>query len=104
MKVKSYEPSVFSQIRAVSGVTDEEFRDEWNPDTVANNVAAKGAGKSGALFVASKTRRFLLKTLRKDEKDALRAMSHGLLKVRVNPRSDPLAPFDGLLTSDSSAL
>lgn len=82
LKIKSYEPSTFTRIRGVSGVTDDEFRAEWEPQTVANNVASKGAGKSGALFVVSKTGKFLLKTLRKDEKDKLRELSHGLLSVR----------------------
>lgn len=82
LKIKSYEPSTFSRIREVSGVTDDEFRAEWDPQTVANNVASKGAGKSGALFVVSNTRKFLLKTLRKDEKDKLRELSHDLLGVR----------------------
>jgi hypothetical protein len=80
--LKSYLPSIFSRIRTLSGVSDEEFEEEWNPTIVAQNLAAKGAGKSGALFVASKNRKFLLKTLRKEEKDTLKAMATDLAQVR----------------------
>lgn len=83
LKLKSYEPSVFSQIRQVSGLLDSEFIEEWDPDFVAQNTATKSAGKSGALFIISKNRRYFLKTLRKEEKDALKAMASDLAKVRI---------------------
>jgi len=75
-------PSLFTRIRAASGVSEPEFEEEWDPLIVAQNFASKGSGKSGALFVMSKTRKYLLKTLRKEEKDALVEMAVELAEVR----------------------
>lgn len=83
LKLKSYEPSVFSRIRQASGLLESELIEEWDPDFVAQHTATKSAGKSGALFIISKTRRFFLKTLRKEEKTALKAMASDLAKVRI---------------------
>lgn len=82
--VKSYQPSIFTQIRASSGVSEQDFQSEWDPAAIAEKVASKGAGKSGSLFVSSKTGKYLLKTLRKEEKDALKKMARELAYVRPN--------------------
>lgn len=91
LNLRSYLPSVFSRIREVSGVVEQEFDEEWDPLIVAQNFASKGSGKSGALFVVSKTKKYLLKTLRKEEKDSLKKMAPDLAEVRFeHPKKSSL--------------
>jgi hypothetical protein len=93
LKLKSYHPSIFASIREASGVKEQVFLEEWDPDSIAHNTPNTGAGKSGALFVVSRSRRFLLKTLRREEKDTLRAMAPGLLRVRRFLAFNDLRPW-----------
>ena len=61
-------PVVFHVIRAQHlGVSDAEWQAAWPKTLASGPAAAKSAGKSGADFVFSVDKKFLLKTLTKEE-------------------------------------
>eukprot|EP01130_Rhizamoeba_saxonica_P006041 TRINITY_DN2394_c0_g2_i1.p1 TRINITY_DN2394_c0_g2~~TRINITY_DN2394_c0_g2_i1.p1 ORF type:complete len:412 (-),score=95.45 TRINITY_DN2394_c0_g2_i1:69-1304(-) len=70
ISLEEYYPSVFADIRRMYGITQEELLEEWNiPEE--NLVSEGSAGKSGSLFIMSNTRKFMIKSIEKSEKDRL---------------------------------
>eukprot|EP00755_Sulcionema_specki_P008219 Sspe_Gene.40336::Locus_19472_Transcript_1_1_Confidence_1.000_Length_3708::g.40336::m.40336/K00889/PIP5K; 1-phosphatidylinositol-4-phosphate 5-kinase len=71
LKVQTTAPTIFMRMVTWSGVTAEEFLEEWCASLEsAEEQASKG--KSSSTFVYSSTRRFLIKTIKEEEHAALR--------------------------------
>jgi len=72
--VKEYSPLAFQYLRTLYGVFTEDFVSSW---IMSSNFEAKeGAGRSGALFMFSEDRRFILKTIFHNEVFTLLNMLH----------------------------
>eukprot|EP01006_Ploeotia_vitrea_P051146 TRINITY_DN67530_c4_g6_i1.p1 TRINITY_DN67530_c4_g6~~TRINITY_DN67530_c4_g6_i1.p1 ORF type:complete len:670 (+),score=62.77 TRINITY_DN67530_c4_g6_i1:87-2096(+) len=66
VEMKDYAPKVFAKMRAMSGISVEHYASEWDlPDSKLN--LNFGAGRSGSLFLHSKNKCFILKTIPHDE-------------------------------------
>lgn len=68
LKFKDFAPKVFAQIRAHFGITDEAYLSAFQS---ANIKPSKGEGKSGAFFIFTKCKQFILKTATMEERDFL---------------------------------
>jgi len=89
LKFKDFAPKVFAQIRNYFGVQDRELLGAFK--TLENLKSIKGEGKSGAFFIFTKDRQFILKTCFKEERDFLWQILPEYLKhIRENP--DTLLP------------
>jgi len=89
LKFKDFAPKVFAQIRNFFGVSHTELLKSFK--TLENLKAIKGEGKSGAFFIFTKDRQFILKTALKEERDFLWQILPDYLKhIRENP--DTLLP------------
>lgn len=71
VKFKQYSPNSFQQIQRIFSVNPQNLWEEWVDN---EGSLKKGAGKSGSLFLFSKTKRFILKTLPKTEKTCLKTI------------------------------
>jgi 1-phosphatidylinositol-4-phosphate 5-kinase len=68
LKFKDFAPKVFHQIRKQCGVSEADLLVSFRYD---NLTTIKGAGKSGAFFIFTNDKRFMLKTATKEERDFL---------------------------------
>lgn len=68
LKFKDFAPKVFNQIRQHWNVSSTDLLFSFRYD---NLDAIRGAGKSGAFFIFTKDKKFILKTATKDERDFL---------------------------------
>eukprot|EP01122_Echinamoeba_exundans_P011050 TRINITY_DN4269_c0_g3_i1.p1 TRINITY_DN4269_c0_g3~~TRINITY_DN4269_c0_g3_i1.p1 ORF type:complete len:795 (+),score=203.61 TRINITY_DN4269_c0_g3_i1:107-2491(+) len=85
LKFKDFAPKVFHQIRKVFNVSESELLFSFRYD---NLDAFKGAGKSGAFFIFTRDKRFILKTATKEERDFLwELLPYYLLYIRKNPNT-----------------
>jgi len=90
-----YSSRVFSDLRHSFGVDDHSFLQSWNLDPSQCDLSL-GAGKSGSLFLLSRDKRFILKTLPEREVESLRRVLHRYHKyIRTTP-STLLMKFFGL--------
>jgi len=71
--IKDYSPRVFADIRKLYGISTEMFMREWDLSR-ADCQLSEGAGRSGSLFMFSKDRRFLMKTIPQREAITLRTI------------------------------
>eukprot|EP01064_Diplonema_japonicum_P038595 TRINITY_DN93_c7_g1_i1.p1 TRINITY_DN93_c7_g1~~TRINITY_DN93_c7_g1_i1.p1 ORF type:complete len:1340 (+),score=221.17 TRINITY_DN93_c7_g1_i1:66-4085(+) len=71
--VKTYAPAIFNRILAWSGVDVEEYLSDWCLAAASPSHAAS-MGKSAATFVYSHSKKFIIKTVRQDEFQALTGM------------------------------
>lgn len=69
--VKSYFPKAFRLIRHLSGCSETDFASEWQLSSVD---LQPGAGRSNALFFPSRNRKFLCKTISKEEVNVLKSI------------------------------
>jgi len=68
LKFKDFAPKVFHQIRQLFGVSEEAYLNSFQRN---NLTAIKGQGKSGAFFIFTNDRQFILKTATGEERDFL---------------------------------
>jgi len=68
LKFKDFAPKVFHQIRQLFGVSNEAYINSFQ---LNNLTAHKGQGKSGAFFIFTNDRQFILKTATGEERDFL---------------------------------
>jgi len=88
LKFKDFAPKVFAQIRMLFGVSDEDYLKSF---TLENLKAVKGEGKSGAFFVFTKDKQFIVKTATDQERDFLwRILPNYLKHIKKYP--DTLLP------------
>jgi len=70
VKIKEYSPVLYTEVRELMGVTEEElafsFHPVLNESTLCSNSGNKG-GKSNAFIYFTHDRRFILKTLQRSE-------------------------------------
>eukprot|EP01130_Rhizamoeba_saxonica_P018761 TRINITY_DN9516_c0_g1_i2.p1 TRINITY_DN9516_c0_g1~~TRINITY_DN9516_c0_g1_i2.p1 ORF type:complete len:518 (+),score=124.39 TRINITY_DN9516_c0_g1_i2:236-1789(+) len=71
LKFKDFAPKVFHKIRSHFGIDSEDFLSSFEYE---NLVAKFGEGKSGAFFIFTKDRQYILKTASGDERDFLLQM------------------------------
>ena len=64
--VETVYPAICRRLRSLLGVTEEDFVGDWQLD--GSVTARKGSGKSGSLFASSVSKRFMLKTIPRTEK------------------------------------
>jgi len=88
LKFKDFAPKVFAQIRLLFGVSDDDYLSSF---TLDNLKAIKGEGKSGAFFVFTKDKQFIVKTATDQERDFLwRNLPEYLKHIKKYP--DTLLP------------
>eukprot|EP01125_Pyxidicula_operculata_P012927 TRINITY_DN4256_c0_g1_i4.p1 TRINITY_DN4256_c0_g1~~TRINITY_DN4256_c0_g1_i4.p1 ORF type:complete len:469 (-),score=119.42 TRINITY_DN4256_c0_g1_i4:124-1530(-) len=68
LKFKHFAPKVFSKIRSHFGISGEQYLRSFS---LENLIAVKGEGKSGAFFIFTKDKQFVLKTTTGEERDFL---------------------------------
>lgn len=69
--VKDFAPSVFYHIRKRLGITTQAYLTSWSDNRLARE---KTSGKSESVFVPSPDKKFILKTLTKEESKRLRKL------------------------------
>lgn len=85
LKFKDFAPKVFQQIRQFWGVDNNELMHSFGYD---NLDAIRGEGKSGAFFIFTRDKRFILKTATGPERDFLWEMlPYYFLYIRKNPNT-----------------
>ena len=85
LKFKDFAPKVFQQIRQHWGVDNAELLLSFGYD---NLDAIRGEGKSGAFFIFTRDKRFILKTATGPERDFLWEMlPYYFLYIRKNPNT-----------------
>lgn len=85
LKFKDFAPKVFQQIRQFWGIDNTELLHSFGYD---NLDAIRGEGKSGAFFIFTRDKRFILKTATGPERDFLWEMlPYYFLYIRKNPNT-----------------
>jgi 1-phosphatidylinositol-4-phosphate 5-kinase len=85
LKFKDFAPKVFQQIRQHWGIDNSELLMSFGYD---NLDAIRGEGKSGAFFIFTRDKRFILKTATGPERDFLWEMlPYYFLYIRKNPNT-----------------
>lgn len=85
LKFKDFAPKVFQQIRQFWGIDNSELLHSFGYD---NLDAIRGEGKSGAFFIFTRDKRFILKTATGPERDFLWEMlPYYFLYIRKNPNT-----------------
>jgi 1-phosphatidylinositol-4-phosphate 5-kinase len=88
LKFKDFAPKVFSKIRAHFGISDKQYLNSFQYDNIK---AIKGEGKSGAFFIFTKDKQFILKTATEEERNFLwQILPHYWRYISKNP--DTLLP------------
>lgn len=86
--MKDYDPGAFKAIRRAVGLTTKEYIKSWSFEPSEIPVPKVGAGRSGALFMFSKDKRLLFKTIPKHEAETLKAIIFNYKKyLESNPDS-----------------
>jgi len=67
LDLEEYCPAVFDDVRRIFGYTNEELQEEW--DILDEISSEESAGKSGSYFIMSKSKKFLVKSIEKSEKE-----------------------------------
>jgi hypothetical protein len=84
--VETVYPVLFRRMRSLVGVPEADFIADWKLDASAS--AKKGSGKSGSLFASSISKRFMLKTIpRREKQTILEFLPQYLNHAERNPRS-----------------
>jgi len=85
LKFKDFAPKVFYQIRKHFGVSGVDYLRSFSLENV---TSIKGEGKSGAFFIFTKDKQFILKTATEEERDFLwRVLPYYWQYMRRNPNS-----------------
>jgi 1-phosphatidylinositol-4-phosphate 5-kinase len=85
LKFKDFAPKVFYQMRQGWGVSEDDYLKSFEFD---NLKAVRGEGKSGAFFIFTKDRQFVLKTATGEERDFLwQILPYYYQYMRRNPNS-----------------
>jgi len=85
LKFKDFAPKVFYQIRKHFGVSGSDYLRSFSLENV---TSIKGEGKSGAFFIFTKDKQFILKTATAEERDFLwRVLPYYWQYMRRNPNS-----------------
>lgn len=76
VKVIAHGSRVFAKIREVNGITYEHILASLSPELNRDSAfnSGEGSGKSGSFFVFSHDKRFLIKTINKEEFNTLMEM------------------------------
>uniref|UniRef100_A0A6B2L0V3 PIPK domain-containing protein n=1 Tax=Arcella intermedia TaxID=1963864 RepID=A0A6B2L0V3_9EUKA len=86
LKFKDFAPKVFYQIRLNCGITNADYLRSFSK--FDNLHAVKGEGKSGAFFIFTKDKQFILKTVTGEERDFLwETLPYYFLHMFKNPDS-----------------
>lgn len=85
LKFKDFAPKVFNQIRQHWGITNSDFMLSFDFEKLE---AIRGTGKSGAFFIYTDDKRFVLKTTTGAERDFLwQMLPYYFLYIRKNPNT-----------------
>ena len=96
IEMKDYFPDVFGLIRRREGVSTSAYTKAWTYLPQDIQIPETAAGRSGSLFLFSRDRRFLFKTIPKHEVDTLKVIIHSYAAhIKQNPDSR-LMRFYGL--------
>jgi 1-phosphatidylinositol-4-phosphate 5-kinase len=107
IEVIEYAPKVFKKVRDLEGITEDEIMESLNP--LNNTTIIKSQGRSNSFFLSTDDSKFVLKTLKKEEfeaifdkflifylhylennPDSLICRIYGVFSVKANEGADPM--------------
>jgi len=98
--VKELAPSVFSYLRRLDDITDEEIRDSLNPEKNLSAIfkAGESQGKSGSFFFFSGDKRFIIKTMTDSDMSAFKKIFRSYVSHVSKNQDSLLARIYGVYT------
>jgi len=100
-KIISYAEKQFQRILEMDGITPEQLIQSLDIDNNRNAIfkAGEGAGQSGSFFFFSHDKKFIIKTMKGDEKEMLlRMIDDYVQRIEVSGGNSLLCRIYGLFT------
>lgn len=96
MSVVDFAPQAFREIRQHFGISSEDYIQSWNYELSEMPLPKVGAGRSGSLFLFSKDKKFLYKSIPMHEVQTLLDVFENYKKHLLSTPSSILMRFVGL--------